>query len=142
MGKHGMVAAALVTLILAGCTGVDSRGAKDDRLAASKRLVIPDVPVPDGFKMDLKFSDWRNSSGGLRTGYALYTGRASLPALVEFYKDNMPISGWAMIDESGTSGSYILRYEKGSEKVDVKVTPGGIYTDIMVSFWPRGSTKK
>jgi hypothetical protein len=71
-----------------------------------------------------------------------YTGRAKMPVLLEFYKDNMPISGWALTTESGSGGSYILHYEKAAEQVDVKITPGTFYTTIVASFWPKAAPKK
>lgn len=141
MRSLSAVLVVVAALAAAGCEGIGSRKTSDDRLATTPRRVIPDVPVPDGFRMDLDHTFY-NSSGTIRSGYATYTGRAKMPMLVEFYKDNMPISGWALTNESGSGGSYILNYEKTAEQVAVKITPGTFYTTIVVSFLPRTAPRK
>jgi hypothetical protein len=138
----------LLTVALAACVlsfgcQTGSRRQADERLTAAQSREIPDVPVPSGFRMDLKHSYYNiDNSTALRTGYATYTGHASLRNLIDFYKDNMPISGWALVSESGQSGSYTMRFDKADERVEVKITPDVFTCDVGISFWPRGLAKK
>ena len=141
--KLCLLMVALVACVVSfGCQMANLRP-DEERLTPARSREISDVPVPSGFKWDLKRSYYNtDNTAGLRTGYATYTGHASLKALIDFYKDNMPISGWALVSESGQKGSYTMGFEKGSERIDVRLTPDVFSTDVGVFFWPRGSTKK
>ena len=144
MRTFGLLALVLVVAAaLGGCQLFENRTATaDDRLMAQQRPVIPDLPVPAGFKMDLKHTFY-NSASGMRTGYVTYDGRADGPRLMEFFKDNMPISGWALVRESTdpNTGSFILQFEKEGEGAGVKITPGHFSSEFVVTFTP-GTTAR
>jgi|GEM_PF-2387584 len=127
---------------LLGCKAFERQPAGDERLAAEQRPVVADIPVPAGFKMDLKHTFY-NSTSGIRTGYVTYGGRGEAAQLVEFFKDNMPISGWALVRESTdpNSGSYILHFEKEGEGADVRITPGYFSSEFVVTFTPRTTAR-
>ena len=133
-------AAAAALMFAQGC---QLQQPKEDAtyLTAAQRTEVHDIPVPVGFKMDLKRSQ-HSIAPGLRTGYMTYTGRATAPALLEFYKNNMPIQAWGLVRESSGGGSYSLLFEKGDEQVEVKVTPGSLMSDVTIAFFPKGSARK
>ena len=133
-------ALAVAAAAVFGCQQLGGRS-DEERLAASQRPTVPDIPVPSGFKMDVD-RNFYSSSGGLRSGYITYTGRGSAPALLEFFRDNMPISGWAAVRETSSSGAYSLFFEKGNEEVQVTIRPGHLSSDIIVTFFPKAPAKK
>ena len=131
---------ALAVLAVAGCKQFGARS-DEERLSASQRPVVPDIPVPKGFKMDLDRTFF-NSGGGLRSGYITYNGQGTAPALLEFFRDNMPISGWVLVRETSGSGAYSLHFEKSNEEAEVKIRPGRFSTDLIVAFFPKTAAKK
>ena len=135
MSPRSLIVLLLLVSAFVGCATTASNTTDDGRLAVTKRPVIPDVPVPAGFRMDLNHTFF-NSSAAMRTGYVTYAGQAGAPVLLEFFRDNMPISGWSLVRESTSAGSYTLHFEKNSEGCEVKVTPGRFSSDFTVSFYP------
>ena len=133
----------LAAACLCGCQQSSSRTRADQPLMPTQNPVISDIPVPIGFKIDLKHTFY-NSTSGLRTGYATYSGRGKTAALLDFYRDNMPMSGWALVRESTnpSSGSYTLHFQKENEGTDVRITPGAFSFDVVVSFYPLSPTRK
>ena len=136
---------AVVALAAAAFIGCRQLGPHSDeeRLAASQRPGVPDIPVPKGFKMDLDRQFFNSNPGtGVRSGYVTYNGQGTVPALLEFFRDNMPISGWTLVRETSAGGSYSLHFEKRNEEVEVKIVPGRFSTDFVVAFFPKTAAKK
>jgi len=136
------VAAVLVSVFAAsfftaGCSNVFGRQRADEHLTVTQNLVIADVPVPSGYRIDMSRT-YYSSSGGTRVGHLVYTGQSDFPTLLEFFRENMPISGWTLVKESSISGSYLLHFEKPSESAVVTVTPGRFQTDLSVDLSPKG----
>jgi hypothetical protein len=136
---------ALAAVAAAAFMGCKQLGAQsdEDRLAASQRPTVPDIPIPKGFKMDLDRQFFNSDQRtGLRSGYITYNGRGTAPALLEFFRDTMPISGWALLRETSGGGSYSLHFEKGNEEIEVKIRPDRFSTDFVVAFFPKTAAKK
>ncbi len=125
------VALTVVTLAL-GCDSLSGSRSGGTRLYVAQQSMTPDIPVPQGFTMDLNRS-YFNSSGGARRGLLTYTGKAQTSDIVTFFRDNMPVSGWVLKKDSADFGSLSLHFVKGAEAADIRIVPGSFNTDVTVS---------
>jgi len=137
--RTGVVLTALVTAmaLVMGCAGLLSPSKGGGKLYVSRESVIPDVPMPEGFTMDLNRSYYNASStsgSSTRNGLLTFTGKAEPIDLLGFFRDNMPVSGWVLKKESSNFGEYILHFQKGVEAADIRITPGQFNTDVTVSL--------
>ena len=137
------VASALAVIIMAlvctqGCSDLFGQQKTDDRLTVTQNLVIADVPVPSGYRIDMSRT-YFNSSGGTRVGHLTYVGQSELGTLLEFFRTNMPISGWTLGKESSAFGTHVLHFEKAAEAADVAITPERFQTEFSVDLSPKGS---
>lgn len=102
-------------------------------LAAKRRPEIPDVPVPEGFKLDESRS--RNYDTGVaRFVDHLYRGSKHKWDVTRFYRDQMPVSRWTYVNYVFAQGMYTLEFEKGSERCVVSVRDGS-------ALWPWRRTR-
>ncbi len=100
------------------------------------RPPIGDVPVPVGFKLDMKRS--RNDDTGVaRFVDHLYKGRTDRWKVLEFYREQMPVSRWTCVHDGLAQGRHTLEFEKGSERCVVTVRNGSLlhptYVEVRVS---------
>ncbi len=86
-------------------------------LVADPNPLIPDVPMPVGFKA-LNESNWRYD-GRVRVVNHIYQGHAKPGDAVAFYQRTLPGHDWLMVDMQGVGESTILRYTKGPEQLSV-----------------------
>jgi hypothetical protein len=128
-----LTASLIVVTLALGCSDLASPSRGGGKLYVTREAVIPDLPVPEGFSMDLNRS-YYNSGRGTRTGLLTYVGKAETVDLLAFFRDNMPISGWQLKKESSDFGSYNLHFIKKAEAADVKIIPGRFSTDVTVSL--------
>lgn len=128
-----LIAAMMVVSLISGCDTLTSPSRGGGKLYVARETVIPDLPIPEGFSMDLNRS-YYNSGKGTRTGLLTYTGQAETVELLSFFRDNMPVSGWTLKKESSDFGSYVLHYVKNAEAADVRIVPGRFTTDVTVSL--------
>lgn len=75
-------------------SGTEIETNKDKSSTAPYRFT--DVPVPSKFKLDRKRS-FIYESGSIKAGFIIYTGWASLDALVDFYKTEMLTYDWELV---------------------------------------------
>lgn len=133
--RTGVILAAFVTIVALtlGCSDIFGPSRANGKLYVSREPVVRDIPVPEGFTMDVNRS-YYNTSAGQRSGLLTYTGKAEAVDLLGFFRDNMPVSGWTLKKESSDFGSYILHFQKAAEAADVRITPGTFNTDVTVSL--------
>lgn len=129
----------LMVLLMPGCETTSSgRGARRGMVVADN-LVIPDLPVPRGFKIDNKRSFFNiNPTTNTRVVFVSYTGRGDSLALMGFFRENMAVSGWDLKEEAGDFGVYVQRYEKAKEAVEIRIEPGRFKTSFSISLNPKG----
>jgi hypothetical protein len=139
--KTTVALSALVIIfgLTSGCSEFGSGSDSGSRLYVSREPVIPDVPVPQGFSMDINRSYYNSNAAG-RSGLITYTGKADAVEILSFFRDNMPVSGWVPNGEATDFGTYILHFHKGVEAADVRIIPGRFNTDIMVSLHKRSGS--
>ena len=129
----------LMVLLVLGCESTSSgRGAQRGMVVADN-LVIPDLPVPRGFKIDNKRSYFNvNPTTNTRVVFVTYTGRGDALALMGFFRENMAVSGWDLKEEAGDFGAYVQKYAKAKEAVEVRIEPGRFKTSFSISLNPKG----
>jgi len=86
---------------------------------------IQDVPLPAKAKEDLERS-YVYESSSLQLGRMVYTVRASVNEIAQFYIDNAPAAGWKLINIKQAEGGAELLFRKEGKKLEVSVIPLGV----------------
>jgi hypothetical protein len=92
------------------------------QMSTSQR--IKDIPLPAKAKEDLDRT-YVYESSTLQLGRMVYTIRASVNEVAQFYIDNMTAAGWERIDLNQAEGGTKILYRKPGKKLDVSVIPLG-----------------
>jgi uncharacterized protein (DUF1919 family) len=93
--------------------------------------------VPTGFKF-LPEKSYLIESGLIRGGILKYTGKAIGDQIVNFYKEQMPMYGWHLLNLV-EYGDKILNFEKEKESCIITIKPSGSKSDITISVAPKPS---
>jgi hypothetical protein len=89
-------------------------------LIPARNPPVGDLPVPLGFKMDESTSRSYESAGSRYVDHT-FEGRSSKVEVEQFIRQQMPLKGWTFRGSQMVRGTYVLRYEKGSEFCDVTI---------------------
>ncbi len=136
MRKAVILAVCLTVVAGAGCSQMREERNRE-RLAVAPKLVIGDIPVPERFKIIASRSYFNvNPNAKTRVVFVTYRGNARLEELMEFYRENMSISGWEMRKESGDFGTYVLQFAKEGESAEVRIIPGRFGSEVAISVNP------
>lgn len=126
--------------IFLGCAGLT--GTSDNSLSKTSGLLEPstivkfnDVPVPAGFQI-LPQSSYCFESAGLRVGVLKYRGKANPDQVVTFYKDQMPMYNWSLLNIV-EYGDRLLNFDRENETCIVSLLPKGNLVTITVSIGPK-----
>ncbi len=129
-------------LVLWGCAGV----AKKDFPSKEKSLLEPqsmlkfsDIPVPSGFKF-LAEESYTFESAGVRVGVLKYQGKANVEQVVSFYKDQMSLYNWNLLNVV-EYGERLLNFEREQETCIINLSPKGKNITITVSLGPRSGIR-
>ncbi len=133
----------IVALVLAiGCAGLTARTQGRADMVVVDNLVAPDLPTPSGFRIDNDRSYFKvDATTGTRIVFVTYRGRGEALALMDFFRQNMAISGWHLKRESGDFGAYVLNFEKDKEAAEVRIVPTRASTEFSISVSPRASSR-
>ncbi len=102
---------------------------------ARQELKFDDVPVPAGFKLLLDRS-FVFQTEETRVALLKYIGRANLPALINFYKEQMPIYNWALINIVEYEKS-VLNFERDKQSCLINIELKGAKKIITISLSPK-----
>ncbi len=93
--------------------------------------VAADVPVPDDFEVQL------SSVSGASAGFTGTSG-ASIDDVAEFYRDQLPVSGFTIDEDRDLGSAVMVRFSRNDESGQIAIsdTPGGTGTTIVVAFGP------
>jgi hypothetical protein len=136
----GVIASAVLLAVAAGCQNQDKSGSVS-RLSARDVPYLEGVAVPAKFKMvNPKTEDYE--SGGKRWARHEYAGWAEPEDVRQFYKDQMPLLGWARVTDHNIKGTITLRFERRGEACDVIISTGRFFnrTEIRVVVLPFART--
>jgi hypothetical protein len=128
-----------VMLLLTGCANSSNKEGLSSKnsglLEPSAQLKFSDVPVPAGFRL-LPQDSYTFESAGVRVGVLKYKGKASPDRVVNFYREQMPMYNWNLLNlvEYGDS---ILNFERENESCIVNLSPRGSSCIITASVGPK-----
>ncbi len=133
----GFLCAAILAFL--GCAGLSE---KEGSLPKSSGLLEPasmlkfiDVPVPAGFKL-LPESSYSFESYGLRVGVLKYRGKAAPDRVVSFYKEQMPMYNWNLLNVV-EYGERLLNFDRENETCIINLLQKGNTVIITVSLGPK-----
>ncbi|MBU1726689.1 MAG: hypothetical protein KJ880_03575 [Candidatus Omnitrophica bacterium] len=118
---------------------------KDDSLSRNPGLLEPsailrftDLPVPRGFLM-VNEESYSFENAGTRVAMLKYKGKAEPEQVVNFYKEQMPMYSWSLLNiiEYGQS---ILNFERENETCLVTLLPKGSNVIVSISLGPKPAT--
>ena len=120
----------LLTTALTGCTTIS-----DSRLEPQAILKFSDVPIPEGLK-PLPQTSYSFENAGVRVAVLKYQGRANIDQLINFYKEQMPMYNWNLINII-EYGQRFLNFERENETCIVTLVAKGRKVVITASLGPK-----
>jgi len=144
------VVAAAALASLGGCKDTQSMKAQRDKadslapeLAPKALPMLPDMPVPLGFKLAQSRSRSFRSASGARYADLVYTGRKDKFSVARFYRKQMPISRWELEKDLFVQGDVILGFKKETERCDITISDSKVLwlfakTTVKVQIWSSG----
>jgi hypothetical protein len=122
---------------ITGCASM-MRGNSGKPLEPARTLRFSDIPVPAGFKL-MPQQSYSFENEGIRVAFLKYSGRGTLDQALNFYKDQMPLSKWNLLNIS-EFGTRLLNFERDGETciITMETLPlGG--TIVSLSIGPKSS---
>ncbi len=127
---------AIITIAACGCQTF--KGTDDINpalLEPSLTLRFADIPTPSGFKL-LPKSSYSFENAGIRVGMLTYQGKASPDQVVNFYREQMAMQKWNLINII-EYGQRLLNFDRDTETCTVTVTPKGSGSLVTVALGPK-----
>jgi hypothetical protein len=127
----------LLPVFFLGCASLSDKGqpGSSQSLQAQSILKFSDLPAPNGFKMLAKDS-YSFESSGMRVGLLRYQGKASLDQVVNFYKEQLPMYNWTLLNIT-EYGDCIMNFEREAESCIIGIVPKGDKVTISIAFGPK-----
>ena len=128
----------LLTTVLIGCTTISANkeSTNPGNLAPQALLKFSDVPVPVGLK-NLPEQSYSFESSGVRVAVLKYQGRANIDQVINFYKEQMPMYNWNLINIV-EYGQRLLNFEREDETCIVTLQPAGWGNSLLIiSLGPK-----
>lgn len=102
-------------------------------LVRSPNPLIPDVPMPVGFKAVGSQCFWQ-FDGNARVVQHVYQGHAEPGDAAEFYQRTLPSNNWALSDIEAVGEATVLRYTKGPELLKITAEDGWAVSTITINI--------
>ena len=137
------ISLALLMLFATGCASmglarhsdVETQRALDVAMA----LKFEDVPIPTGFHV-IPNETFTFQNEVLRVGILKYSGRVGADQVVNFYKDQMPLYNWNLINIV-EYGRAVINFEREDQTCIVTVEPYTTKTVLTIAIAPRSSRR-
>ncbi len=144
MRKNILVLALLGYSIIAlcGCAGVTRKdaGPKEEALLEPQAILrFSDIPTPAGFKL-LAQDSYAFESAGIRVGLLKYQGRADAEQVVNFYKNQMPLYNWNLLNVI-EYGERLLNFEREQETCIIRLLSRGNNITVTIALGPKAVIK-
>lgn len=133
------IACFVLMFTLTGCASM-MPGNADRALGPANTLRFSDVPVPAGFKL-IPQQSYAFENGGIRVAYLKYKGNGTLDQVLTFYKEQMPVSRWDLLNIS-EFGQRMLNFEKENETCIVTMQSQFMGTLITLSLGPKSANTR
>jgi hypothetical protein len=134
-----LILTAIIIFLVSGCATTGSKsnfGAETPRaLDVSTVLKFEDIPVPSGFKAVVNES-FTFQNEVLRAGVLKYSGRANGEQVLNFYKDQMPLYRWKLLNIL-EYGKRILNFDRDDQTCIIVIEPTSLGTAIIITVGPK-----
>ncbi len=128
-----------IGLLLQGCATTpqdnDPTLSKSAGLKSQSILKFSDVPVPVGLK-SLPLESYSFESSGIRVGVLKYSGKANPDRVINFYKEQMPMYNWELVNII-EYGQRLMNFEREGESCIITMLPKGNNLTITISLGPK-----
>lgn len=104
-------------------------------LSPSYAAKIADIPVPRDFKL-LPKESYSFESGAIRVAVLKYRGRATLDMAVRFYKEQMPLADWTLLNIIEYE-NCLLNFERDDETCIIDISPRMSGVQVTISLGPK-----
>ena len=108
-------------------------------LKMASNLKFEDIPVPHGFKID-QHNSFAFQTGSTRLGVLKYKGNAAADRIVAFYKEQMPVYNWDLINII-EYGRRMLTFERAQEICIITIEPTRGRVSLVIAISPRSKVK-
>ena len=132
----------LFILALAGCSLISN---KDDMGGVNQNMLEPsalqkfnDVPVPTSFKI-VPQNSYCFECSGIRVGVLRYQGKATPDQVVSFYKEQMPMYNWTLLNVV-EYGERMMNFDRENETCVITMASKGNTVFVTVSLGPKPQT--
>ncbi len=125
-----------------GCTTTsknDAMAKEQAGLEPQASMKFSDVPIPAGFKF-LPQDSYTFQSAGIRVGVLKYHGKADIEQVVSFYKDQMPLYNWNLLNAI-EYGQRLLNFDREQESCIVDISGKGNSINIIISLGPKSEIR-
>jgi hypothetical protein len=99
-----------------------------------------DIPVPLGFKQ-LPKESYSFESSGVRVGVLKYQGKANIDQVVNFYKEQMLMYNWNLLNIVEYS-ERMLNFDRDTETCIISLQSKGNIVSITISIGPKSHIPK
>ncbi len=130
-------------LMFLGCAGMPSREKQLSNpalLEPQAMLKFSDVPVPVGFRSVAQES-YSFESSGIRVGVLKYQGKAVTDQVVNFYKEQMPMYNWNLLNVV-EYGERLMNFDRDTETCIIRLLPKGSAVTLTISLGPKSQVPK
>jgi len=143
-----IILAACAAIALSGC-GTMSMPLRRDaesgepvrierQLGVSTNLRFDDVPTPDGFNI-IRDQSFIFQDASTRVGLLRYSGRATVTQIVAFYKTQMALYNWDLMNML-EHANITMNFTKGDENCIVTLEPLATKTLLNIVLAPKKGT--
>ncbi len=131
-----------MVLLLGSCAGTSTKGdlPKGQALLEPQAMLkFSDIPIPVGFKL-LSEGSYSFESGGIRVGMLKYQGKANVEQVINFYKDQMPLYNWNLLNAI-EYGERLLNFERQQETCIITVLSKGNNITVKIALGPKSEVR-
>jgi len=136
MKQSLIIVLCVLLLSTTGCASLSRKdvGTQSNLLEPSMSARFTDIPAPARFKFIPKES-YAFESSGVRVGVLKYRGRATADQVLNFYKEQMPMNSWMLLNIIEYN-QRIMNFEKNNESCIVTLLPSGSSVTVTVYIGP------
>ncbi|MBU1125302.1 MAG: hypothetical protein KKC84_04695 [Candidatus Omnitrophica bacterium] len=138
----------IVIVVAIGSSGIlgcatsnrDSKLGNATLLEPQAILKFTDIPIPVGF-IPLYKDSYSFESSGVRVGVLRYQGKADVEQVVNFYKEQMPMYNWNLLNIV-EYGERILNLDRDNETCIISISPKGKSVTMTITVGPKSQSFK
>lgn len=114
-------------------------GPPESSLPMSPQQRFKDVPLPAGLREDFERS-YVYESANLQIGRMVFTSRANVNELANFYIREAPLGGWKLESALQAQGGQTLLFTKPGKRLEVRVQEQGVGRSrlLVLNLTPEG----